>query len=91
MQSLSASLDKLSSQLKPNQFNQLKKCYPNESHQNILLKKGVYPYSYMDNMLKFEDKCLPSELDFYNDLEDKEMTKKNSINMHKKYGKYLIV
>ena len=53
MQFLSGSLDTLSNQLKPEQFKHFKISYPGEKYQNILLKKGVYPYSYMDNMDKF--------------------------------------
>ena len=53
MQFLSGSLDTLSNQLKPEQFKHFKISYPGEKYQNILLKKGVYPYSYMDHMDKF--------------------------------------
>ena len=34
----------------------------------LLLKKGVYPYEYMDSWEKFNGTSLPSEKDFYSDL-----------------------
>ena len=61
MQVLSGSLDTLSNQLKPEQFKHFKISYPGEKYQNILLKKGVYPYSYMDSMGKFSENQLPQE------------------------------
>ena len=34
----------------------------------MLLRKGVYPYEYMDSWEKFNEKSLPSKEDFYNNL-----------------------
>ena len=34
----------------------------------LLLRKGVYPYSYMDSYSRFEETSLPSKADFYNKL-----------------------
>ena len=71
MQFLSGSLDKLSAQMKPEQFIQLRKCYPIETERNLLTKKGKYPYSYMDSMARFEETSLPSDEAFYDNLKDK--------------------
>ena len=76
MQFLSGSLDKLSSQLKPHHFHHLTKAYPDETKRNRLAKKGVYPYSYMDSMDRFQETSLPGDQAFYNNLEDKPITAK---------------
>ena len=34
----------------------------------ILLRKGVYPYEYMDDWNKFNEKVLPSKESFYSNL-----------------------
>ena len=34
----------------------------------ILLRKGVYPYKYMDGLNKFNEKVLPSKESFYSSL-----------------------
>ena len=34
----------------------------------LLLRKGVYPYEYMDSWEKFKETSLPSKKDFYNNL-----------------------
>ena len=34
----------------------------------FLLRKGVYPYEYMDNWERFSEKLLPSKKDFYSNL-----------------------
>ena len=34
----------------------------------LLLRKGVYPYEYMDSREKFNEKSLPSKEDFYSNL-----------------------
>ncbi|GBL96873.1 hypothetical protein AVEN_118984-1, partial [Araneus ventricosus] len=58
-QFLSTSLEKLVQNLTPDKFNILKENFP---HHNIslLLRKGVYPYEYMDSHQKFDEERLPS-------------------------------
>ena len=48
-----SSLDKLSSNLKIDQFVNLKKYYSG-NQLSLLLRKGVYPYDYVDCMKKLE-------------------------------------
>lgn len=36
----------------------------------LLSRKGVYPYTYMDSLAKFDEEELPSQQSFYNDLTD---------------------
>ena len=48
---MASNLDKLSSNLKIDQFVNLKKCYSG-NQLSLLLRKGVYPYDYVDCMTK---------------------------------------
>ena len=44
---------------------------------NLLLKKGVYPYSWVDSIDKFDLPELPRRKDFYNDLNSKKCSKED--------------
>jgi len=57
-QFLSASLDKLVANSKD--FKCLKHMFPIEDDFSLLLRKGVYPYEYMDGWDKFSELCLPA-------------------------------
>src|SRR5690606_20522972 len=48
--------------------NYFNKKYPNIDN-NILKRKGVYPYSYFNSFDKFNERKLPKKMYFYNDLE----------------------
>ncbi|XP_050500866.1 uncharacterized protein LOC126880841 [Diabrotica virgifera virgifera] len=68
---MASSLEKLSSYLPkyPNlcaQFSSLP-----EEQFNLLTKKGIMPYDYIDSFDRFIETCLPSIESFYNNLEDK--------------------
>lgn len=41
-----------------------------ENDFQMLTKQGVYPYTYMNSWDKFDDKELPTQNDFYDDLND---------------------
>ena len=40
----------------------------------LLTKKGVYPYSYMDCFSKFQEKSLPPKEEYFNDLSNKHIS-----------------
>jgi hypothetical protein len=42
----------------------------------LLLKKGVYPYEYMDSYDRFDETELPSKEKFYSKLADSHITDK---------------
>ena len=44
---------------------------------DLLTDKGFYPYTYMDNPEKFKETQLPPKEEFYNDLSEKEISKKD--------------
>ena len=43
---------------------------PTEEQAELLIRKGVYPYSYMTSFKKFEEEQLPEKKWFYNDLNE---------------------
>ena len=67
MRFMGSSLDKLSSNLKIYQFVNLKKYYSG-NQLNLLLRKGVYPYDYVDCMKKLDETSLPPKEAFYSKL-----------------------
>ena len=46
--------------------------FPNHDNNKfiLLLRKGVYPYKYMDDWEKFNEKSLPEKEDFYSNITD---------------------
>ena len=74
-QFLKASLSTLAENLKKSgeeKFVHTRRHFP--EHFDIVTRKGVYPYSYMDSFDRFEEKQLPSIECFYNDLSDMPIT-----------------
>lgn len=67
---LSASLSKLVDNT-PNENLSITKTMNNFK---LLSKKGVYPYEYMDDFSRFDEKCLPPKEAFYSKLTDEEIT-----------------
>ena len=55
---MASSLDKLSSNLKIDQFVNFKKYYSG-NQLSLLLRKGVYPYDYVDCLNKLDETSLP--------------------------------
>ena len=64
---MASSLDKLSSNLKIDQFVYLKKYYSG-NHLSLLFRKGVYLYDYVDCMKKLDETSLPPKEAFYSKL-----------------------
>ena len=79
LQHLNASLDTLTENLKTegeHKFAAVKQFIDHkhggsQEKFNLLLRKGVYPYSYMDSYEKFEEELPPIEC-FFNDLKNEE-------------------
>ena len=70
---MASSLDKLSSNLIINQFVNLKKYY-SVNQLSLLLRKGVYPYDYVDCLKKLDETSLPPKEAFYSKLTDEGIT-----------------
>ena len=70
---MASSLDKLSSNLKIDQFINLKKYYSG-NQLSLLLRKDDYPYDYVDCMKKLDETSLPQKEAFYSKLTDEGIT-----------------
>lgn len=63
-----SSLDKLSSNLDKSRMSITRKEYPNQKQFDLVTKKGVFPYDYLDSWEKLNDDKLPSKEDFFSIL-----------------------
>ena len=67
---MSSSLEKLASNLSEDDFIYTKKYFTDPVQFNLMKRKGVYPYDYMDSFSKFNDTELPQIEEFYSLLTD---------------------
>ena len=72
MNFLLSSLDKLVKGI--DEFPIMKKLMPEENKRRLLLKKGIYPYEYMDTFERFSETQLPEKEKFYSSLSGKGIT-----------------
>ena len=84
---MSSSLRKLADNLDKTKFNNVGK-YFNGLKLDLLFRKGVYPYDYLDCLEKFNEQQLPHKKNFIQNLIMKEYQMR-IINMQKKFGKCL--
>ena len=71
----SSSLDKLADNLEDRDFIYTKDYFTDPVQFNLMKRKGVYPYDYMDSFSKFNDTELPKREDFYSLLTDNNISK----------------
>ena len=64
---MASSLDKLSSNLEKMSFQNTSKFY-DDTQLSLLLRKGVYPYEYMDSPKRLDETTLPPKEAFYSRL-----------------------
>ena len=74
-------LDKLSSNLKIDQFVILKKYY-SDNQLSLLLRKGVYPYDYVDCLKKLDETILPPKEPFFSKLTGEGITDEDYQHAH---------
>ena len=70
---MASSLDKLSSNLKIDQFVNLK-IYYSGNQLRLLLRKGAYPYGYVDCMKKLDEISLTTKEAFYSKITSEGIT-----------------
>ena len=87
--SLASSLDKLSSNLKFDQCVNLKKYYIG-NQLSLLLRKGVYPYDYVDCRKQLVETSLPPKEAFYSKLTGEGITDED-YHMLIQFGRNLIL
>ncbi|KFM58434.1 hypothetical protein X975_13863, partial [Stegodyphus mimosarum] len=69
-QFLDASLEALVENLKQSnhEFKIFNKFFENEMSRSLLLRKGIFPYSYFDSLNVLNETCLPAKESFYSAL-----------------------
>ena len=72
---MSRSLDILAGNLEDRDFIYTKDYFTDPVKFNLMKRKGVYPYDYMDSFSKFNDTELPKREDFYSLLTDNNISK----------------
>ena len=70
LQFMNSSLAKLASNLSEDDFIYTKKYFTDPVQFNLMKRKCVYPYDYMDSFSKFNDTELPKRKEFYSLLTD---------------------
>ena len=76
-QFLLVSLGKLAAANPPEAFQITAKHEPNRERRELLIRKGVYPYEYMDSWDRFEEPELPPKEVFYSKLQDEHISEKD--------------
>jgi hypothetical protein len=71
---MSFGLGKLVSFLKKKDFKNMRKFYKNKVQLELLLRKGVYPYDYMNDFDKLDEDHIPAKKEFYSRLNDEDIT-----------------
>ena len=56
----------------------------------LLTKKGVYPYEYLDSMEKFSEKTLPSKEKFYSQLSDSHISGEEYLHAEKVWNTFSV-
>ena len=73
---MATSLDKLVNNLPEDDFINLSSYYSGDKF-NLLTRKGIYPYEYMDSLEKLEETKLPPKEAFYSRLNDEDISDEN--------------
>ena len=78
-------LDDLVKNLPEEAFNNIKKYYTGDE-LNLIKRKGVYPYEYMDSIERFKENKLLSKKSFYSSLNDKNISDEDYTHAKKSLG-----
>ncbi|XP_059221314.1 uncharacterized protein LOC131995971 isoform X1 [Stomoxys calcitrans] len=65
---MASSLEKLAGYLSDEDFNAVKSTFVNDSEFNLMKRKGVFPYDYLDSPERLEENALPPISNFFNKL-----------------------
>ena len=66
--------DKLSKNLQRDQFINLRKYFGGEKKFDLVCRKGVFPYDYVDGLEKLKEEKLPPKEAFYSRLNDEDIS-----------------
>lgn len=67
---MSASLENLGENLTDNQMANMRHFFTDNVKFNLMRRKGVFPYSFVDNLEKLNNQNLPSKQEFYDNLNE---------------------
>ena len=84
---MSDSLDNLVNNLPEEAFNNIKRYYTGDE-LNLIKRKGVYPYEYMDSIERFKENKLPLKESFYSSLNDKNISDEDYAHAKKVWGAF---
>ena len=68
LQITSQSLDSLVKTLEVDEFKYVREAFPTAHEFELIKRKGVYPYDYMDSFARFDESRLPSQDAFFSKL-----------------------
>ena len=88
-QFMSNSLEKLVSNLPTEAFKYTSQEFKNEKFE-LMRKKGIYPYDFMDSFKKFNKKVLPMKEEFYSILNDEHITNEDYEHAQNVWNKFNI-
>lgn len=77
MKFMNSTLANLVENLDPAKFHILKKEFPDKAQRDLLTRKCVYPYDYMNSMDKLNETSLPPRTAFYSKLTDEHISKED--------------
>ena len=76
-QFLLSSLDNLVASNKPEDFEIMKQFEPDDERRPLVLRKGVYPYEYVNSFERFNETSLPPKEAFYSTLTDSHISEED--------------
>ena len=82
------SLDKFVAFNKPVDFEIMKQFEEDDERRALILRKGVYPYEYMDSFERFNETSLPPKEAFYSKLKDEHISDDDYENAKKVWEAY---
>lgn len=71
---ISEKLESLSNNLDADQCIEIKNFFTDQKKFNLIRKKGVFPYSYIDNIVKLNETKLPPKTDFFDNLTNEDIS-----------------
>lgn len=74
---LGTSLEKLTKTMKKQDFDHLQRFFPNPNKFQLLTRKGVYPYEYMSDCERYNERCLPPKECFYSSLSNENISEED--------------
>ena len=84
---MSDSLDNLVNNLPEEAFNNIKRYYTGDE-LNLIKRKGVYPYEYMDSIERFKENKLPPKESFYSSLTGENISDEDYAHAKKVWGTF---